>query len=38
MKKLLTNPPKDGRISHPMAEVLIAQERKSARAQEQNLN
>ena len=36
MKKLLTNPQKDGKMSHPMVEVLIAQERKSARAQEQN--
>ena len=32
MKKLLINPPKDGRINHPMAGVLRAQERKSARA------
>ena len=33
MKKLLTNPQKDGKIIHRMAGVLRAQERKSARAQ-----
>ena len=36
MKKLLTNPQKDGRMSHPMAGGLRAQDRKNARAQEQN--
>ena len=36
MKKLLTNPQKDGKISHPIAGGLRVQDRKNARAQEQN--